>query len=72
MKKLDRDQLIALVALLLNAPPEATEGEIQNRVNQVEISVPDPNVSGSIFWDYSGETPEEIIDKALAYKAIAL
>jgi hypothetical protein len=67
-----REELINLVQRLLNPQPGDTDEDQQSWMNQIKESVPDPNVSGYIFWDYRGETAEQIVDKALAYRPISL
>lgn len=34
--------------------------------------MPDPNVSDLIYWPVSTLTPEEIVDRALAYRTFTL
>lgn len=73
MEKLNREQLIELVGRLIRG--EGDDEETQDRwMSQIEASVPDPNVVGYIYHDFSTPplTPEQIVDKAISYQPIAL
>ena len=67
-----REQLIQLVQKILDC--DGTEGEVDEMIHLLEKNVPHPEVSGLIFWPEGGVelTPEQIVDKALAYKPIQL
>ena len=69
-ESLGRDDLVRLVARILAA--EGTEEEIAGMVTRLRRNVPDPQVSNYIFWSDPQLTPEEIVDRALAYKPILL
>jgi hypothetical protein len=75
--KLDRDQLVRLVAKIMRA--EGTEEELDAWIALVDKHVPGPtgSVSGLIFWPSRhglGDEPtaEQIVDMALSYKSIEL
>ena len=63
-----RDQLVALVRRLQRA--EGTEEEQATWLARVERNVPDPEVSDLIYHSPAAMSPEEIVDRALAYKPI--
>ena len=67
---LTREQLIELVEKIQRA--EGTEEEVAQWVNTLRRHVPDPQVSNYIFWSDPQMNPEEIVDRALAYKPIQL
>lgn len=73
--KLSKSELVELVAKLLRA--DGSEEEQSQWIRLVESNVPDPHVQDLIFWPSRcglGEDPsaEEIVEKALSYKPIAL
>lgn len=69
--RLSRDELIRLVQQIMEA--DATEAELDQMLNLLQNSVPDPNALNLIFWPGGPEpTAEEIVDKPLSYKPIAL
>jgi hypothetical protein len=75
LQTLNRAELIELVAKLLRA--EGTQEETLEWIRLVEHNVPDPHVQNFIYWSNKyglGDDPsaEEIVDKALSYKPIAL
>ncbi|MGW4356212.1 hypothetical protein ACWELJ_29410 [Nocardia sp. NPDC004582] len=72
MTRLDREQLIELVARIQNV--EGTEAQLDEWLARLQDSVADPNISDHIFWDFSDPplTPAQIVDKALAYRPIVL
>ena len=63
-----REELILLVAKIMKC--RGSEKEIDEMMELLEKHVIDPEVSNYIF--YEENTPEEVIDKALAYKPIIL
>ena len=63
-----RDELILLVDKIMKC--QGSEKEIDEMMELLEKNVIDPEVSNYIF--YEENTPEEVIDKALAYKPIIL
>jgi uncharacterized protein YheU (UPF0270 family) len=67
---LTREELINLVENIINC--EGTEKEIDEMLELVEKNVPHPEVSDLIYWSEEDLTSEEIVDRALEYKAIQL
>lgn len=67
-KNLNRAELIELVRKIINA--EGSEAEIDDMIQILEQNVLDPQVSDYIYCD--NKTPEEVVDKALAYKPLLL
>ena len=65
---MNREELIQLVDRIMKC--EGTEEEQDALLEVLEKNVIDPQVSDYIF--YEENTPEEVIDKALAYKPIIL
>ncbi|MFC8505267.1 e9imm peptide [Streptomyces sp. NPDC057411] len=66
-----RDEAILLVQRLLNA--EASEDEADEILAKLERGLACPHISDYIFWDLDPElTAEKAVDRALAYKPIAL
>ncbi|SKA06308.1 hypothetical protein SAMN04488128_102546 [Chitinophaga eiseniae] len=63
-----RSELINIVRKIANA--EGSEKEQDRLLDLLMQNVPDPDVANYIFCD--DLTPEEIVDKALAYKPIQL
>lgn len=72
MASLSRQELIELVVRVTNPQPGDSDADLQEIMRTIEDSVPDPNVSAYIFWDNTGMTPEQVIDKALSYRPFAL
>jgi hypothetical protein len=66
--KMDRNELIKLVEKILDC--EGTEEEVDEMIFKLEQNVIDPDISDYIYYD--DLTPEQIVDKALAYKPILL
>lgn len=69
-KALSRAELIEVVRLLLTA--EGSEQELDELENLLQRSVPHPEVSDLLYYPDCEMTPEEIVDRALAYSAIRL
>lgn len=69
MTLLSREEIIDLVKEIVNCE-DKTEKELDDLQEKLENGVIDPEISKYIFW--SEMTPEEIADKALAYKPICL
>ena len=63
-----RDELILLVDKIMKC--QGTENEIDEMIKLLEKNVIDPEVTNYIF--YEENTPEEVVDKALAYNPIIL
>lgn len=62
-----REELINLVKELYNSKGETEEDRL---LSLLEKNVPHPEVSDLIYWE--DLTPEEVVDRALAYKPIQL
>lgn len=67
-KKMNREELIELVRKIINC--EGTEQEIDSMTTLLTQNVIDPQVTDYMYFD--DKTPEEIVDKALAYRPIQL
>ena len=63
-----REELIALVDKIMKC--QGSEKEIDKMIELLEQNVTDPEVTDYIF--YEENTPEEVVDKALAYRPIIL
>lgn len=63
-----REELVALVDKIMKC--QGSEKEIDEMIELLEKNVIDPEVTNYIF--YEENTPEEVVDKALAYKPIIL
>jgi len=69
MKLLTRAEIIELINDILDVEHH-TEKELDDLLHELENGVIDPYVSDYIYYDEL--SPEEIADKALAYKPIYL
>ena len=69
MEKLTREEIIELVGMIEDCEHH-TESEIDELLLKLKNGTVDPYISNYIF--YEELTPEEIADKALAYKPIIL
>lgn len=67
---LTRNQLVDLVAKLQRA--EGTEAEKDAWLTLIERNVSDPEVGNLIFHSKEDLTPEEVIERAFAYRPIIL
>lgn len=67
---LTRDELIALVADIKESALYCSDEELDELMARLKAGVIDPEVGDYIF--HANMTAEEIADKALAYRAIAL
>ena len=63
-----REELIRLVEKIMVA--EGTEQELDAMLDLLMDKVADPEVSNYIYYD--DLTPEQVVDKALAYRPIQL
>ncbi|MET8631421.1 e9imm peptide [Streptomyces sp. NPDC004680] len=71
-QKMSRDQAIALVQRLVNGDT-ANEAEDSDILEALERGLGCPHISDYIFWDYDPAfTAEKVVDRAMAYKPIAL
>ncbi|WP_406060628.1 e9imm peptide [Streptomyces sp. NBC_01077] len=68
---MSREEAILLVQRLMS--PETSEEESSEILVAIERGLACPHISDYVFWDLDPEpTPEKVVDKALAYKSIAL
>ncbi|ROQ32092.1 hypothetical protein EDD98_1065 [Streptomyces sp. PanSC19] len=66
-----REEAILLIQRLMNA--EASEDESSEILAALKRGLACPHISDYIFWDSDPElTPEKVVDRAMAYKPIAL
>ena len=65
---MSREELIELVEKIMKC--EGSEEEVDNMIYVLKKNIIDPEVTYYIF--YEENTPEEVVDKALAYKPIIL
>lgn len=65
---MSKEELIELVDKIMKC--EGTEEEVDNMIDILKRNVIDPEVTNYIF--YEENTPEEVVNKALAYKPIIL
>ncbi|MDA3647538.1 hypothetical protein LZ318_34290 [Saccharopolyspora indica] len=70
LEALDREELVQIVRRLQEA--EGSEREQERLLEVLQANVPDPHVSDLIYWPMSTLAPEEIVDRALAYKPFTL
>ena len=68
--KLSREELIALVETILRC--EATEEVLDEKYELLEKNLIDPELGNYMYWSKVEMTPEEIVDKALAFEPIIL
>lgn len=69
MKQLSKEEIVGMINNILDVQNH-TESEINHLIQELKASVTDPKITNYIFYDEL--TPEEIADKALAYKPICL
>ena len=69
-QQLSKAQLVELVQRIVNH--EGTEEEVDGWVLTVERNVPAPGITDLIYHSREKLSPEEIVDRALAYKPIQL
>ncbi|MFF8793101.1 e9imm peptide [Streptomyces globisporus] len=71
---LSRDEALSLVRRLLNGTGDTGEAEADEILDALERGLACPHISDYIYWPLpdSDPTPEEIVDRALAYRPIAL
>ena len=65
---MSREELIELVEKIMKC--EGTEEVVDNMIDVLKKNVIDTEVTNYII--YEENTPEEVVDKALAYKPIVL
>ncbi|MCF7982596.1 MAG: bacteriocin immunity protein [Pseudomonadales bacterium] len=67
-RKLTKSELVSLVRKIMDV--DGTEEELDDMETLLEQNVPHPEVSDLIFCAEEELTPEEIVEKALAYKPL--
>ncbi|MFB6629091.1 e9imm peptide [Streptomyces sp. NPDC056362] len=69
--RMTREEAIPFGERLMN--PETPEEEFSQNLGTLERGLSCPHISDYIFWDHDPKlTPERVVDKAMAYKPIAL
>ncbi|MEV7638387.1 e9imm peptide [Streptomyces rubiginosohelvolus] len=71
---MSRDEALLLVRRLLNDSGETGEAEADEILDALERGLACPHISDYVYWPLpdSDPTPEGIVDRALAYRPIAL
>lgn len=71
---MSRDEALALVRRLLDDTGDTGEAEADEILDALERGLGCPHISDYVYWPLPGSdpTPEEIVDRALAYRPIAL
>ncbi|MFF0426863.1 e9imm peptide [Streptomyces sp. NPDC004520] len=70
-RRMTHEEAISLVERVMN--PETPEEESSQILATLEQGLSCPHISDYIFWDPDPEpTPEKVVDRAMAYKPIAL
>lgn len=67
---LDRDELLRIIRQLVAA--DGSEAEQDELIRVLRRAVMDPRVLDYIFWPDRSMNPEQILDRALAYRPISL
>ena len=65
-----RAELIDLVGRIMDPNSTHSEQALDDLVALLKDNVTDPNVTDYIYWE--DNTPEQVVDKALAYKPTQL
>nr|WP_203665234.1 bacteriocin immunity protein [Streptomyces parvus] len=71
---MSRGEALALVRRLLDDTGDTGEAEADEILDALERGLGCPHISDYVYWPLPGSdpTPEEIVDRALAYRPIAL
>lgn len=68
---MEKNELIALVKKILAA--NCTEKELDEMVSLFVENVPDPNATKYLYAkEYEGLSPDQIVEKAMAYRPFQL
>ncbi|NEC17478.1 e9imm peptide [Streptomyces parvus] len=72
--RMSRGEALALVRRLLDDTGDTGEAEADEILDALERGLGCPHISDYVYWPLPGSdpTPEEIVDRALAYRPIAL
>jgi hypothetical protein len=67
-RQLVREELIEAVRRIMTVEGDA--GELEELLDVVQANVPHPDVADLIYWPPEGKdlSPEEVVDRALAYR----
>ncbi|MDX2297934.1 MULTISPECIES: e9imm peptide [Streptomyces] len=66
-----REEAILLVERLMN--PETPEEQSSEILTALQQGLPCPHISDYVFWSSDPHpTPEKVVDRAMAYRPIAL
>lgn len=68
--RLSRDELVALVEQICAV--KGSEAELHEWLHILQANVPDPGVADLIYYSKVELTPEEIVDRALAYRVVGM
>lgn len=69
-QKLTEDEMVSLVEKICNH--EGDQIQIDEWVELLEVSIPNPHISDLIFWNTKEMSPREIVREALQYRPIGL
>ncbi|APS23679.1 hypothetical protein TK78_16160 [Streptomyces sp. Tue 6075] len=71
---MSRDEALSLVRRLLDDTGDTSKAEADEILDSLERGLACPHISDYIYWHLpdSDPAPEEIVDRALAYRPIAL
>ncbi|MGW0643460.1 MULTISPECIES: bacteriocin immunity protein [Streptomyces] len=72
--RMSRGEALSLVRRLLNDPGDTSEAEADEILDALERGLACPHISDYIYWPPPSfePTPEEIVERALAYRPTAL
>ncbi len=72
--RMSRDEALSLVRRLLDDSGDTGEAEADEILDALVRGLGCPHISDYVYWPLPGSdpTPEEIVDRALAYRPIAL
>ncbi|XCM30955.1 e9imm peptide [Streptomyces parvus] len=72
--RMSRDEALSLVRRLRAESGETGEAEADEILDALKRGLACPHISDYVYWPLPGTdpTPEEIVDRALAYRPIAL
>ena len=68
--KLTKEELVRLVKRIIDC--EGSEAEIDRSLQVFQQNVPHPEAAALIYYSTERLTPEEIVERALAYRPILL
>lgn len=62
----------ALWLIALVPDPSEPESRLRERMDELKVILGCPHVADLIFWEPPGLSDEEVVERALAYRPIAL